>query len=113
MAYADAHKHDLDLCYSILEKCKPHLHPSADHGAMITHREASVLLACENKGVNDAIKKLAHDIKQAYYGDRIVLVRAVVPFELLREWLFVLPLPREESQKFRVASLRKMKFARK
>lgn len=73
LAYADAHKHDLDLCYSILEKCKPHLHPSADHGAMITHREASVLLACENKGVNDAIKRLAHDVKQAYYGNRIVL----------------------------------------
>ena len=73
LAYADAHKNDLQLCYDILEKCKPHLHPANEHGAMITHREASVLLACENKGVNDAIKKLAHDIKQAYYGNRIVL----------------------------------------
>ena len=40
---------------------------------MITHREASVLLACEDAGVNAAIKQLAHDIKQAYYGNRIVL----------------------------------------
>ena len=73
LAFADAHKDDVRLCYDILEKCKPHLHPASEHGAMITHREASVLLACEDAGVNAAIKQLAHDIKQAYYGNRIVL----------------------------------------
>ena len=73
LAFADAHKDDVQLCYDILEKCKPHLHPASEHGAMITHREASVLMACEDAGVNAAIKQLAHDIKQAYYGNRIVL----------------------------------------
>lgn len=73
LAFADAHKDDVQLCYDILEKCKPHLHPASEHGAMITHREASVLLACEDAGVNAAIKQLAHGIKQAYYGNRIVL----------------------------------------
>ena len=73
IAFADAHKDDVQLCYDILEKCKPHLHPASEHGAIITHREASVLLACEDAGVNAAIKQLAHDIKQAYYGNRIVL----------------------------------------
>ena len=73
LAFADAHKDDVQLCYDILEKCKPLLHPASEHGAMITHREASVLLACEDAGVNAAIKQLAHDIKQAYYGNRIVL----------------------------------------
>ena len=73
LAFADAHKDDVQLCYDILEKCKPHLHPASEHDAMITHREASVLLACEDAGVNAAIKQLAHDIKQAYYGNRIVL----------------------------------------
>ena len=73
LAFADAHKDDVQLCYDILEKCKPHLHPASEHGAMISHREASVLLACEDAGVNAAIKQLAHDIKQAYYGNRIVL----------------------------------------
>ncbi|WP_417041095.1 [FeFe] hydrogenase H-cluster radical SAM maturase HydG [Ellagibacter isourolithinifaciens] len=73
LAFADAHKDDVQLCYDILEKCKPHLHPASEHGAMITHREASVLLACEDAGVNAAIKQLAHDIKQACYGNRIVL----------------------------------------
>ena len=73
LAFADAHKDDVQLCYDILEKCKPHLHPASEHGAMITHREASVLLACDDAGVNAAIKQLAHNIKQAYYGNRIVL----------------------------------------
>ena len=73
LAFADAHKDDVQLCYDILEKCKPHLHPASEHGAMITHREASALMACEDAGVNAAIKQLAHDIKQAYYGNRIVL----------------------------------------
>ena len=73
LAFADAHKDDVQLCYDILEKYKPHLYPASEHGAMITHREASVLLACEDAGVNAAIKQLAHDIKQAYYGNRIVL----------------------------------------
>ena len=73
LAFADAHKDDVQLCYDILEKCKPHLHPASEHGAMITHREASVLLACDDAGVNAAIKQLAHDTKQAYYGNRIVL----------------------------------------
>ena len=73
LAFADAHKDDVQLCYDILEKCKPHLHPASEHGAMITHREASMLLACDDAGVNAAIKQLAHDIKQAYYGNRIVL----------------------------------------
>ena len=56
LAFADAHKDDVQLCYDILEKCKPHLHPASEHGAMITHREASVLLACEDAGGNAAIK---------------------------------------------------------
>lgn len=73
LAYADAHKDDTELCHAILDKCAPHLQPAVEHGAMITHREASVLLACEDEGVNKRIKQLAHDIKLAYYGNRIVL----------------------------------------
>ena len=73
LEYADAHANDLELCHSILDKCAPHLQPASEHGAMITHREASVLLACQDEGVNARIKQLAHDIKLAYYGNRIVL----------------------------------------
>ncbi|MDO4502073.1 MAG: [FeFe] hydrogenase H-cluster radical SAM maturase HydG [Coriobacteriia bacterium] len=73
LAYAEAHKDDLDLCHAILDKAEGNLTPSADHGAVITHRDASVLLACQDEGVNRRIKELAHKIKQAYYGNRIVL----------------------------------------
>lgn len=73
LAYADAHKDDLELCYQILEKARTNLHPSIEHGAVISHREASVLLACEDAQVNSEIKKLAKQVKQAYYGNRIVL----------------------------------------
>ena len=73
IAYADAHKDDIELCRHILDKARANLHPSADHGAVITHREASVLLACEDPQINREIKELAHQIKLAYYGNRIVL----------------------------------------
>ena len=56
-----------------MDKARANLHPSADHGAVITHREASVLLACEDPQINEEIKELAHRIKLAYYGNRIVL----------------------------------------
>ena len=73
LEYADAHKDDLDLCHRILKKCQPHLNPANEHGALITHREASVLLACEDEGVNAEIRRLARAVKLAYYGNRIVL----------------------------------------
>ncbi|MEF2846400.1 MAG: [FeFe] hydrogenase H-cluster radical SAM maturase HydG, partial [Eggerthellaceae bacterium] len=73
LAYADAHANDLDLAHKILDKARGNLHPSNDHGTIITHREASVLLACDDPEINKEIKQLAHDIKQAYYGNRIVL----------------------------------------
>ena len=40
---------------------------------MITHREASVLLACDDPWVNAEIRRLAREVKLAYYGNRIVL----------------------------------------
>ncbi len=73
LEYARAHADDLDLCYDILKKCGPHLRPSSEHGALITHREASVLLACDDPGVNAEILRLAREVKRAYYGNRIVL----------------------------------------
>ncbi|HAM16795.1 MAG TPA: [FeFe] hydrogenase H-cluster radical SAM maturase HydG, partial [Eggerthellaceae bacterium] len=73
LAYAQEHKDDLELCRQILQKCRPHLDPAHEHGTMITHREAAVLLACEDPGINEEIKRLARQIKLAYYGNRIVL----------------------------------------
>ena len=73
LEYAQAHKDDVELCREILKKCGPHLSPASEHGAMITHREASVLLVCDDPWVNAEIRRLAREVKLAYYGNRIVL----------------------------------------
>ncbi len=73
LAYAQQHKDDLELCRQILQKARGNLTPANDHGAVLTHRETSVLLACEDPQINAEIRALARDIKQAYYGNRIVL----------------------------------------
>lgn len=63
--YAEKNKGNLELANQILEKAK------AMKG--ITHREAAVLLACEDKDVLNNIMTLAKEIKQRFYGNRIVM----------------------------------------
>lgn len=65
LAYADAHKTDGALIDEILEKAKLR--------KGLTHREASVLLACELEDKNQEIFALAKAIKQEFYGNRIVM----------------------------------------
>ena len=73
LAYAEAHKDDLDLCRRILAKAHPNVAPKEEHCTCITHREAAILLMCDDPGINAEIKQLARQIKLAYYGNRIVL----------------------------------------
>ena len=73
LAYAQEHKDDIDLCRAILAKAHPNVAPKHEHCTCITHREAAVLLACEDPEINEEIKQLARKIKLAYYGNRIVL----------------------------------------
>ena len=63
--YANEHKNDTELVDKILEKAR--LHKGLDH------REASVLLACEDEDKIKEIYDLAEQIKKDYYGNRIVL----------------------------------------
>ena len=65
LAYADAHKDDLTLVRQILDK--------AAERKGISHREASVLLACEDEGILEEIYALAEQIKKDFYGNRIVM----------------------------------------
>ncbi len=65
LSYAQAHKNDEQLAYAILEKAR------AKKG--LSHREASVLLDCEIPKVNEEIFRLANEIKQEFYGNRIVM----------------------------------------
>ena len=63
--YADQNKNNLALVRQILDK--------AEQEKGLTHREASVLLACDNPEIEAEIFALAERIKQNYYGNRIVL----------------------------------------
>ena len=65
LAYADAHKTDAALIDAIIEKAKLR--------KGLSHREASVLLACELEDRNQEIYALAEQIKKDFYGNRIVM----------------------------------------
>ncbi len=65
IAFADEHKNDLELIDKIIEKAKLR--------KGLSHREASVLLACEDKEKTEEIYTLAEQIKKDFYGNRIVM----------------------------------------
>lgn len=65
LAYAEDNKNNIELIEKILEKAR------LKKG--LSHREAVVLLNCENQEENEEIFKLANEIKQDFYGNRIVL----------------------------------------
>lgn len=65
LAYADENKHNEDLINSLIEKAKLR--------KGLSHREASVLLACDIEEKNQEIYKLAEQIKKDFYGNRIVM----------------------------------------
>ena len=65
LAYADENKANESLIDSILEKARLR--------KGLSHREASVLLACQIEEKNQEIYKLAEQIKKDFYGNRIVM----------------------------------------
>ena len=65
LAYADENKTNEALIDSILAKARLR--------KGLSHREASVLLACQMEEKNQEIYKLAEQIKKDFYGNRIVM----------------------------------------
>ena len=65
LAYAEKNKSNRKLLSEILEKAK--------EAKGISHREAIVLMDCDIPEVNEEIKKLAVEIKEKFYGRRIVM----------------------------------------
>ena len=65
LEYAEENKNNIELIDKIIAKAK------LKKG--LEHREASVLLACDIKEKNEEIFELAREIKQEFYGNRIVL----------------------------------------
>lgn len=73
LKFADEHKNDRTLIEEILEKARPRWHGNTLDCPGLDHREASVLLACDDPDITDRIIRLAKEIKKAFYGNRIVL----------------------------------------
>ena len=65
LAYSEANKNNRELIESLIRKaslCKG-----------LSHREAAVLLDCELPDLKEKILRLAEEIKQRFYGNRIVM----------------------------------------
>ncbi|HJD30986.1 MAG TPA: [FeFe] hydrogenase H-cluster radical SAM maturase HydG [Candidatus Eisenbergiella stercorigallinarum] len=73
LAYAEANKNNAALIDQLLEKVRPKKKDKGYTCAGLTHREASVLLACEIPEKIEEMYKIAEEIKLAFYGNRIVL----------------------------------------
>ncbi len=65
LAYAEANKNNLPLVDAIIAR--------AELRKGLSHREASVLLACEDESRIQKIYALAEQIKLDFYGNRIVM----------------------------------------
>ncbi len=73
IAYAEANKNNIALIDEILDKARPKKTETGVTCAGLTHREASVLLACDIPEKIEEMYKLAEEIKLAFYGNRIVM----------------------------------------
>ncbi|MBR1815703.1 MAG: [Lachnospiraceae bacterium] len=73
LAYAEANKDNVELIDKILEKARPIKTKDGWHCEGLTHREASVLLACEMSDKIERMYEVAEEIKLAFYGNRIVI----------------------------------------
>ena len=65
LKYADENKNNKELIESIIEKAK--------NLKGLTHKEAILLLDCELEDKNEEIYALAQEIKEKFYGNRIVM----------------------------------------
>ncbi len=73
LKYADENKNNLELINKILDKARPKYLGDEVHCEGLSYRDASVLLANDDKEIEKKIFDLAREIKKAFYGDRIVI----------------------------------------
>ena len=66
LAYAQAHKNDAELVDALLEKARPKKTENGVVCSGLTHREASVLLACNLPDKIEKMYALANEIKLAF-----------------------------------------------
>ena len=73
LKYAEENKDNIPLIDRILEKARPRIAEGKTVCSGLTHREASVLLACEIPEKIQEMYDLAEEIKKGFYGNRIVM----------------------------------------
>ena len=73
LRYAEENKRNVALIDEILKKARPVKTEKGSVCAGLTHREASVLLACDIPEKIEEIYRIAEEIKLAFYGNRIVM----------------------------------------
>lgn len=73
LEYAEKNKNNHELIEQILAKAAPKKTGRGVECSGLSHSEASVLLACDDPKVIEKIYALAREIKEAFYGDRIVM----------------------------------------
>lgn len=73
LAYAEINKNNVVLIDKILAKARPRKTATGYMCSGLSHREASILLACDIKEKVEEIYKIAEEIKLAFYGNRIVI----------------------------------------
>ena len=73
LEYAEQNKNNVELIDEILEKARPKKTETGYVCAGLTHREASVLLACDIPEKIEKIYQIAEEIKLKFYGNRIVI----------------------------------------
>ena len=73
LAWAEENRDNVELIDRILEKARPRRAEKGYVCAGLSHREASVLLACEIPEKIERMYEIAEEIKMAYYGNRIVI----------------------------------------
>ncbi len=71
--YAEKNKNNIELIDQILDKARTRKTENGVNCNGLTHKEASVLLACDIPEKIEEIYKIAEEIKLAFYGNRIVM----------------------------------------
>ena len=73
LEYAENNKNNLELIDAIIEKARPQKTATGCVCGGLSHKEATVLLACEDPERIAKIYAVAEEIKLAFYGNRIVI----------------------------------------
>ena len=73
LQYAEANKNNKALIEEILDKARPKKTAEGTVCAGLSHREAALLLLCDDPELTQRMYDLAEEIKLAFYGNRIVM----------------------------------------